>query len=88
MSAIDALTKSIATTATGYAAVINGALDVTTIGTSRKNAAMKGLVALGVPICVVMLLDCDKEGCDCLVKTFEDRDAGRRIVPIKIEVTE
>jgi hypothetical protein len=88
MSAIDALTKSIATTATGYAAVINGALDAGTVSFTRQAAAAKGLAASGVPAFAVMMMTCDKEGCDCMVKAFEARNAGGRIVPVKIEVTE
>lgn len=88
MSAIDALNKSIATTATGYAAVLDGVLDATTTSASRKSAAMKALVASGVPAFAVMLLDCDKDGCDCVEKAFLAEVAGSRIVSVKVEVTE
>ena len=88
MSAIDALTKSIATTATGYAAVINGALDIGSVSPTKQSAAVKGLVAAGVPAFAVMLMQCEKEDCDCMVKTFEERAVGGRIVSIKVEVTE
>jgi hypothetical protein len=87
MSAIDALAKSIATKATGYAAVINGALDVNTISVSRRLAAMKGLTIVGVHPLVVTHTDCQDPGCDCLEKWLGDAHGGR-IVSIKVEVTE
>lgn len=87
MSAIDALTKSIATRATGYAAVINGALDMTTISDSRRLAAMKGLVIVGVHPLVVAHTDCQDPGCDCMEKWLEGAHRSR-IVSVKVEVTE
>lgn len=88
MSAIDALTKSIATTATGYAAVINGALDMTTTSDSRRLAAMKGLANGGVPALLVVLTDCNNPDCDCMEKSFLGTFLGSRIVPVKVEVSE
>jgi hypothetical protein len=88
MSALDDLTKSMATTATGYAAVLNGVLDATTTSASRKSAAMKALVASGVPAFAVMLLGCDKDGCDCVEKAFVAEVDGGRIVPVKVEVSQ
>jgi hypothetical protein len=88
MSALDELTKSIATTATGYAAVINGVLDVATTSSSRKSAAMNGLISSGLPHLAVILMDCGNDNCDCLAKTFEAEVAGGRIVQVKVEVFE
>jgi hypothetical protein len=88
MSAIDALAKSIATTATGYAAIINGALAANTVSETRQAAAAKGLAASGVPAFVVMMMTCNEEGCDCIVKAFEGHASGGRIASVKIEVIE
>ena len=86
MSVIESLTKSIATTATGYAAIINGALDMTTISDSRRLAAMKGMTKAGVPPAIVLLVDCKNDDCDCMEKKLADAFPGSRIVAVKVEV--
>jgi hypothetical protein len=88
MSVIESLTKSIATTATGYAAIINGVLDMTTASDSRRAAAMKGLIIAGVHPLVVMHTDCQDPGCGCMEEWLKDRYPDSRIVAVKVEVSE
>lgn len=88
MSVIESLTESIATTATGYAAIINGALDMTTASDSRRLAAMKGMTKAGVPPSVVLFVACDDDACDCMEKKLCETFPGSRIVSVKVEVSE
>lgn len=88
MNLIDKLTKSIATKATGYAAVINGALDLSTTSDSRKLAAMKGMANSGVNPLLVAVSACDDPTCDCVEKAFMSQFPGSRVIAVKVEAVE
>lgn len=87
-SRIDPLIKSLAATATGYAAVIDGVLDIRTVADNEKGAAINALSVLGVPMFVLAML-CQDPECDCTTKMLkgvaEQRKRKVEIVAVKIE---
>jgi len=77
------LAHRLATTATGYGAVIGGILDVRTIMDSKNGAALNAIYATGRRV----LSNCTDPDCDCKLTLLAQLEPSIRIVPVKIEVS-
>lgn len=77
---IEALTERMQRSATGFACVYEGLLDVRTVADTGRAAAIRGMMMRNV-----LVIPCPDEACDCAVKAAET--FGLRIVPVTIEVT-
>lgn len=75
------LTARLATSATGYAAVIGGVLNVRTVADSQKAAAMNAIYAMGHTV----LAPCPDPDCDCMVRLLAHHFPDVRLVPVRIE---
>lgn len=88
-SRIDPLIKSLAATATGYAAVIDGVLDIRTAADNEKGAAINALSVLGVPL-IILAMSCNDPECDYTLKMLaqvaKQRKRTVEIVTVKIEI--
>ncbi len=82
-SVFEAIKGGLASSATAYAVVIDGVLDVRTCRTSRNEAAYSGVVIVSKAI---VLTNCATPDCDCMVKLLAERSPESKIVPVKIEV--
>lgn len=67
--------------ATGFAVVTDGVLDVRTITDNRRDTAKCALMFRGV-----LLLPCDKPGCDCIERAMKRHAPQSELVEVKIEV--
>lgn len=77
---IEALADRMQRSATGFACVCDGVLDVRTVADHRQIAAMRGLAMRSV-----FFLPCMNEDCDCAVKAAEA--LGLKIVAVSVEAT-
>lgn len=75
------LTARLATSATGYAAVIGGVLNVRTVSDSQKAAALNAIYAMGHTV----LAPCPNPDCDCIVRLLAHHFPDVRLVPVRIE---
>ena len=82
MSALDKLKSSLATSATGWGAVINGTLDIRTVTETCNGAALNAIYVKGVRV----ISNCTDPDCDCMVKVLAEMFPDIRIVRIKAEV--
>lgn len=78
----DALKLRLATTATGYGAVIDGILNIRTVTDSPNAAALNALYVRGFSV----MFACGDTDCDCAVKALARAIPTARIVAVKIEV--
>lgn len=76
---IEALVDRMQRTATGFAVVTDGVLDVRTVADSRRNAALRGLAMRNI-----LAIPCPDDACDCMVKVAEG--FGLKIVAVTVEV--
>lgn len=76
------LERRLATTATGFGAVIGGVLNVRTVSDSRKSAAMNAVYAMGHSL----VSSCADPDCGCLETTLTELFPDVRIVAVKVEV--
>lgn len=79
----ETLHSLMARTATGYAGVIDGVLDIRTVTDTRKGAAISSLLALGfmpVPIC-------PDPDCDCLDRNLHKITDRVTLVPVSVQLT-
>jgi UDP-N-acetylglucosamine enolpyruvyl transferase len=83
-SITDPLTLRLATTATGYGAVINGVLDVRTVADTPNSAAMCAIMAQGRRV----LSNCADPDCDCKLRLLADMFPEVKIVPVSVEATD
>lgn len=79
---ISSLTDRLATSATGYGAVIDGVLNIRTVTDTRNAAALNALFVAGFRIASI----CQDRDCDCMVKALGALRPDIRILPVKVEV--
>lgn len=77
------LANGLATTAEGYAAVIDGVLNVRTVTHSRNAAALNALHIRGY----VFLTVCGNPDCDCYVRALEARHPADQIVAVTVSTS-
>lgn len=78
------LTDRLATTATGYAAVIDGVLNVMTLSVHRNDVAYNALTLQGFEV----TSDCDDPECDCIVRLLGKLRPEIKIVAVNVEVAD
>lgn len=76
------LTEAMATSATGYAAVIDGVLDIRTTSDNLKGATIYALRGLGY----VILVGCPDPECDCILRNLPP-ELKDRIEIVAVSVT-
>lgn len=80
---INDLTQRMATTATGWAAVINGVLDARTVTINKRSAAINAFLAMNI----VVLGTCADEDCNCMIEKLGHRFPGIKLVPVTVVVS-
>lgn len=78
------LTASLATSAMGYAAVIDGVLNIRTVSEGEKAAALNAIYVLGYRIATT----CVNPDCNCMVQALAQIAPGARIVPVTVGVSD
>jgi hypothetical protein len=81
---MEKLTASMATSASGYAAVIDGLLNVKTTSETANGAAFNALHLLGHGWRAVFS-GCSDIDCDCKVRLLAELCQDVKIVPVKVE---
>lgn len=82
MTALDKLKSSLAISATGWGAVINGTLDIRTITDEKKAAAHRALcIATGT----IVLSTCADPDCDCLIEILAEKFPAVKLVQVRVE---
>lgn len=76
------LKHRLATTASGFGAIIDGVLNVRTVTDSRKGAALNTIYAMGHSL----VSSCVDPDCGCLEGTLADLFPDVRIVAVNVEV--
>ena len=76
---IEALAAQMSRSATGFAEVRDGILDILTVADTRRNASLRAVLARGV-----LAIPCPDEGCGCMERLADD--LGIKIVSVKVEV--
>jgi hypothetical protein len=77
------LMEAMATSATGYAAVIDGVLDIRTVTVGPNGAAINALYTLGVGIG----MGCQDPLCDCLIEIIPRVTDRIEIVAVSVTKT-
>lgn len=70
--------------ATGYAAVIDGVLDVRTVADTKRGAVLNALGVCGIR----MISNCNDPDCDCWIKALPRMRPGIDIVRCHVEARE
>lgn len=78
------LNDMLATSGTGWAAVIGGVMDVRTVSDSKNMCAYSAMMACGVYV----INDCDDPDCDCKIRILQGFRPDVKLVPVKIEMSE
>jgi hypothetical protein len=78
------LSARLATSATGWGAVIGGILDVRTITDSRNGAALNAIYATGRRV----LSTCHDTECDCMVRALASFAPDVKLVRVKVDVAD
>lgn len=76
------ITQRLATSATGYGAVIDGILDIRTVTEARNGAALNALYVKGFRIAS----NCTDRDCDCMVGVLSRLCPDVQLVPVAVEV--
>lgn len=79
---LNPLAARLATTATGYGAVIDGILNIRTVTDGRNMAALNALVLSGHRVLSI----CHDPDCDCMVKALARIEPSVKIVPVNVQV--
>jgi len=79
----DTLSQRLATSATGYSAVIDGILDIRTVTETPNAAALNALFAKGFRVAS----NCNDRDCDCMVKALARILPDVKIVAVSVQVT-
>lgn len=79
---LDQMKAALATKAEGYAAVIDGVLNLATVSDTQNAAAVKAAVMQGIFLAGA----CNDPACDCMARGFERIRTNTRIVAVKVEV--
>ena len=75
------LTDLMATSCTGYGAVIDGVLDIRTVTETKNMAAVNALFMCGFGVATT----CHDPDCDCKVKILEVMRPDVNLVPVKVQ---
>lgn len=78
------LADRLATSATGFGAVIGGVLNVRTVADTKKATALNAIYAMGQ----VLMSVCQDPECDCTVRVLAHYFPEVRIVPVTVEVAD
>jgi len=81
-TSISALTARLATTASGWAAVIDGVLNIRTVTDSANAAAINALYLSGINV----ISNCRDSDCDCMVNVLTKMKPEIKLVPVTLEV--
>lgn len=81
-TSISTLTARLATSATGWAAVIDGVLNIRTVTDSANAAAVNALYLSGINV----ISNCRDADCDCMVKVLEKMKPDIKLVRVTLEV--
>lgn len=76
------LAHRLATSATGFAAVVDGLLLISSSAETKNGVALNVLYRFGYPI-----VGCDDPDCECYVLGLRAVRPDVRIVPVKLEVS-
>lgn len=76
------LADLLATSATGWAAVINGTMDVRTISDGKNTAALNAMHACGFGV----MTTCADPDCDCMVAVLAQHRPDVKLVRVQVEV--
>lgn len=79
---LDQMKAALSTTAAGYAAVIDGVLNIATVSDTENAAAFKAAVMQGI----FLVGTCNDPTCDCIARGLERIRPNTRIVAVKVEV--
>lgn len=79
--AVQNLKADMATSAVGYAVVVDGVLNVNTVSESEVKAAQFELIGRGF-----LFIPCDKPDCRCIVCMMEKTIPGAKIVTVVVAV--
>lgn len=79
---ISSLTERMATTATGWAAVIDGVLDARTVTIDKRGAAINAFLAKGV----MVIATCRDDTCECMVEKLSERFPDIKLVRVTVGV--
>ncbi len=79
----DTLTQRLATSATGYGAVIDGILDIRTVTDGPNGAALNALFVKGVNV----VSNCIDRDCTCMVELLGRLHPDVKIVAVAVQVT-
>ena len=77
-----ALMGQIATSATGWGAVIGGVLDIRTVNDGRNSAAWMALRVQGFELATT----CTDPYCDCMVRLLAQLKPDTQLVPVTVQV--
>lgn len=78
------LAASLATSAMGYGAVIDGVLNIRTVSDSKNGAALNAIYVLGYRLASA----CVNPDCTCMVQALAQIAPGARIVPVTVGVSD
>lgn len=81
-TSISALTDLLATSATGWGAVIDGVLNIRTVTDTANAAAVNALYLSGINV----LSNCRDSDCDCMVNVLAKMKPEIKLVRVKMEV--
>jgi len=81
-TSISALTDLLATSATGWGAVIDGVLNIRTVTDTANAAAVNALYLSGINV----LSNCRDSDCDCMVNVLAKMRPEIKLVRVKMEV--
>jgi len=84
MTQAKSLKDRLATTATGYGAVIDGVLNIRTVSDTRNAAALNALFVREFRVQTA----CFDTDCDCMVQLLTRLCPDMRLVPVTVGVTE
>ncbi len=76
------LADLLATSATGWAAVINGTMDVRTISDGKNTTALNAMRACGFDV----MTTCADPDCDCMVTVLAQHRPNVKLVRVRVEV--
>lgn len=74
----------LSSTADGYAAVIDGVLNIRTVADSRNGAAVNAAYLSGYAV----LRTCNDPGCDCLARLLQGVRPDIKIVPVTVGISD
>lgn len=78
-----ALAQRLASSATGYGAVIDGGLNIRTVGETANMAALNALLVTGIRVSST----CRDPECDCIVRLAADLRPSVKVVAVSVEAT-